>query len=287
MGPLFAKMDINLDSHPKIRKAGRDGREVFLFVLRKNAALGRGGKIPVSYVDPDYLSEQLMVTVSEARSGLSRAVTADLLFVTGLEVAISGWDEEWGGRALSDAERKAKQRKKAKKPDTSDGESRDVTVGHETDRDDRDSHAVEKRREEKKREEEGDALQPSSPPAVPDLKPPDPVSEMAAQAIAEINRLAKTSYDPGSESARKYARALVRSRRTVDDVLLVIRSKAKWVGDEKMHQYFRPKTLLGPENFATYLDEARGAAPVRAGPLRLVMRTASDEPDLSYDPTKT
>jgi hypothetical protein len=149
MGPLFAKMDINLDSHPKIRKAGRDGREVFLFVLRKNAALGRGGKIPASYVDPTYLAEQLMVTVSEARSGLSRCVTADLLFVTPLEVEISGWDDDWGGRALTPAERKAKQRSKSRKSDTSDTESRDVTIGHVDDRDDRDSHAVEKRREEK------------------------------------------------------------------------------------------------------------------------------------------
>jgi hypothetical protein len=271
MGPLFAKMDINLDSHPKIRKAGRDGREVFLFVLRKNAALGRGGKIPVSYVDPDYLAEQLMVTVSEARSGLSRCVTADLLFVTGLEVEISGWDDDWGGRPMSDAERKAKQRKKSKKADTSDTESRDVTNGHEVDRDDRDSHVEEKRREEKKRENGAAALDPTVP------EKPDRATAIADLAIGEINRLAKTRYEPTSESAVDLARKLAKSRRTDDEILLVIRSKKSWVGDGKMHQHFTPSTLLGPKNFAKYLDEARGSAPVRAGPLLVV--SSDIEPD--------
>lgn len=279
MGPLFAKMDINLDSHPKIRKAGRDGREVFLFVLRKNAALGRGGKIPASYVEPAYLAEQLMVTESEARSGLSRCVTADLLFVTGLEVAISGWDEEWGGRALSDAERKAKQRKKARTPTTSDDESRNVTIGHEADRDDRDSHAVEKRREEKKREE---PVATDLAPPVP--KPPDRAEQIAEIAVAEINRLAGSSYKPDAKSTLKKAKALAKAKRTDDEILLVIRSKTKWVGDAKMHEHFCPDTLLGPENFDRYFDAAKGAGPVRAGPTKLVFQSKSDEPEF-YEPT--
>lgn len=275
MGPLFAKMDINLDSHPKIRKAGRDGREVFLFVLRKNAALGRGGKIPASYVEPFYLAEQLMVTESEARSGLSRCVTADLLFVTGLEVEISGWDEEWGGRALSDAERKARQRKKAKESGTSNTESRDVTIGHEADRDDRDSHVEEKRREEKKREGGDGGASAPIPPI------PDRVAQIAELAIGEINRIGKHRFDPTAESAVKLARGLARRKRTDEEILLVIRSKKGWVSDEKMAEHFCPSTLLGPENFAKYLDKARGAGPSRASPVRLVLTSTSDEPDLT------
>ena len=47
----WGKMSADIDINPKVRKAGRDGREVFLFVVRRNAALDLGGQIPVSYLD--------------------------------------------------------------------------------------------------------------------------------------------------------------------------------------------------------------------------------------------
>lgn len=81
--------------------------------------------------------------------------------------------------------------------------------------------------------------------------------ELAKVAIGEINRLAGTRFDPEAESSLKFARALIRDKRTADDVLLVVRSKRAWIGDPKMGAYFRPSTLLGAENFTTYLDEAK------------------------------
>lgn len=278
MGPRFAKVDINLDSHPKIRKAGRDGREVFLFVLRKNASLDRDGRIPASYVDPAYLAEQLMITTSEAVSGLSRCVTADLLFVTPLEVEISGWDKEWGGRPATDAERKAKQRNKARKPVASVESALEVTKSHDAVRDCHGCHAIEESREEESRED----------PVV--TGPPPPVTrqtQIAELAIAEINQLSGSRYSPTAKGTLKNAKALAKAKRTDDEILLVIRSKTEWIGDGKMHQHFCPDTLLGPENFDRYLDQARGASPVRAGPRRLLMSSTSDEPDLSYDPNNS
>jgi uncharacterized phage protein (TIGR02220 family) len=276
MGPLFAKVDINLDSHPKVRKAGRDGREVFLFVLRKNAALQRDGFVPASYVDPDYLAEQLMVTKEEACHGLSRCVAAGLLAVTSENVSISGWDGDWGTRAMSDAERKAKQRARSTIPTTSDVSSPDVTFGHEGDRDDRDCHVEEKRREEKKRGEEETALDPPLP------KKPDRAEEIADLAVCEINLLAGSRFSPLTKSTRKNSKALAKGKRTDEEILLVIRSKTEWIGDGKMHQHFCPDTLLGPENFDRYLDKARGGSPVRAGPKTLRLISDSDEPDLSH-----
>jgi hypothetical protein len=110
----FAKMAADMDSHPKVRRAGRDGREVFLFVLRRNALGNHDGRLPLDYVDPEYLADQLMMDVETARNGLSLCVTAGLLRVTDTEVAISGWDFEWSKSSLTNSERQARFREKTK-----------------------------------------------------------------------------------------------------------------------------------------------------------------------------
>ena len=110
----------------------------------------------------------------------------------------------------------------------------------------------------------------------PDLRPPTKTtitdrreaeaSAMSEVAIGEINRIAGSHYDPKADTSLKLCRALVKAKRTNDDVMLVIRSKAAWAADPKMSEFFRPKTLLGPENFATYLDDAKGRGSPRDGP---------------------
>jgi hypothetical protein len=106
----WAKMSSELDINPKVRKAGRDGREVFLFLVRRNAALDMGGRIPSSYLDADYLAEQLMMSRDEASNGLSRAVTAALLTIEEGFAMLVGWDDEWAKRPLTNAERQEKSR---------------------------------------------------------------------------------------------------------------------------------------------------------------------------------
>ncbi len=146
----WAKMASNLDSNPKIRRAGRDAREVFLFIVRRNADLDLGGRVPRQHCEPWYLADQLMMSENEACHGMSRAVAADLIRDEGAFFAIVGWDDQWSKRPLSPTERKQKQRAKdaATKP-----MSRKVTKPNVTGHESHACHALEESREEKKREE--------------------------------------------------------------------------------------------------------------------------------------
>lgn len=112
---LFAKMAGALDSNRKIRRGGRNAREVYLWVLRQVALRDSAGGIPIADVtDFGYLAGQLMCSEDEAREGFERAVTVALLSVTESECLIVGWDDEWGRRAMSNAERQARFRGKGK-----------------------------------------------------------------------------------------------------------------------------------------------------------------------------
>lgn len=160
MSASWAKMSSNLDSNPKIRRAGRNGREVFLFVLRKNSDLDLGGRVPELYVEGWYLADQLMMPEPEAVSGLSQCVRTGLLKSEEAHVVIVGWDDEWGKRPLTEAERKRQQRAKSK---TSDGESGHVTEVSGQKQDSPECHGSEEKRGEKKRVEEKREDAPAKP----------------------------------------------------------------------------------------------------------------------------
>jgi hypothetical protein len=149
---VFAQVDANLDTHPKIRKAGSFGRQVFEFVLRRNALRGFKGHVPVSYVDPDYLADQLMISPNDAVTGVTKAVTAKLIAIDEAAdtVTIVGWHPSWGRRKKEGKERTAdwRARNKAKSPDH--GDARDVHASHVTDGDESDARE-EKREEDPKR----------------------------------------------------------------------------------------------------------------------------------------
>jgi hypothetical protein len=149
---VYAQLDANLDTNPKIRKAGALGRQVFEFVLRRNALRGSTGNVPAAFVDPDYLADILMITRDDAVTGVTKAVTARLISIDDDGVVwIVGWHESWGRRAKEGKERtrKWRDRKSAKEQDAmtagdvGDETSSHVTVGDESD-------VGEKRREEKK-----------------------------------------------------------------------------------------------------------------------------------------
>ncbi|HET9063749.1 MAG TPA: hypothetical protein VFO62_10710 [Candidatus Binatia bacterium] len=127
----WCKVASNLDSHPKIRRAGRNGREVFLFALRRNAEPGNdgSGSVAASELEPWYLADQLMMSESEAKEGLDRCLAAGLLrILDGERVAIGGWDEDWGRVPMTGSERTAKWRKhKAEHDDVTSGDA-DVTA---------------------------------------------------------------------------------------------------------------------------------------------------------------
>src|ERR1051325_11416005 len=152
----WAKMASNLDSHPKIRRAGRDGGEVFLFVLRRNAELDLGGLIPKIHLEPWYVAYELMCDEVTARNGLALCVTAGLLAETETCFVISGWDDVWAKRPMTPAERQERFREKSKalledKPDTEP----EVTKSNGAVVTERDSNVLEERRGEERERQTG------------------------------------------------------------------------------------------------------------------------------------
>ena len=116
MGVSWCKVASNLDSHPKIRRAGRLGREVFLFALRRNAEPGNtgDGRLPAEELADWYIADQLLMSVTEAVTGVTAAVTAGLLALEGDSYLIVGWKEGWGKDNGSGAERTARWRENRK-----------------------------------------------------------------------------------------------------------------------------------------------------------------------------
>lgn len=115
MATSWCKVASNLDSHPKIRRAGRNGREVFLFALRRNAEPNNPvtGVLPALMFEPWYLADQLMMTEGEAVEGLQRCFAAGLLLQNGQAIHIDGWDdEEWGREKSTERVREWRKQKK-------------------------------------------------------------------------------------------------------------------------------------------------------------------------------
>lgn len=159
MGAPFVKLAANLHGNRKVMQAGRNGRDVFVFVLCQNSMVDGDGSVPLTDMEPWYLARHLQCSEEEAREGYERCVTVGLLSVTGDRVVIVGWDDEWARRPLTDAERAARYRER-KKPsresrpdrDESRDESRAVT-----------SHVGEEKRGEETRGEERESAQAVSP----------------------------------------------------------------------------------------------------------------------------
>jgi len=133
MAAHWCKVASNLDTHPKIRKAGRLGREVFLFALRRNAEPGNpvAGRIPADELEPWYVADLLQMSCDEAVTGVTAAVTAGLLVKDGASYVIVSWKDGWGKDNSNGAARTAKWRenKKVEKSDKA-CDARDVTQRH-------------------------------------------------------------------------------------------------------------------------------------------------------------
>lgn len=113
----YAKIDCNFHSNRKNRKAGRLGREVFLFVLCINAQKGALGEIAEKDIELEYLAEQLQMSLDEAREGIAKCVAADLMSIENGIVRINGWNDDYAKYPMSNAERqqRLRDRNKAKK----------------------------------------------------------------------------------------------------------------------------------------------------------------------------
>jgi hypothetical protein len=84
----FAMIDANLDTSPKLVRASREdpsharyAREVYLFVARRNWALGGRGGVPGNEIDTWHIARMLFMPEAEAMLGLMMAVDVGLLTI--------------------------------------------------------------------------------------------------------------------------------------------------------------------------------------------------------------
>lgn len=256
--PRYAQVASNLDSNPKIRKAGNLGRQVFEFALRRNAEPGNQtpGRLPSRVMEAWFLADQLMLSVSDCDTGLSRAVEADLLVRQGEFWAIVGWEDHWGERPLEGSERMKKWRENNKTQDTDDlvTESDAPNVTRDA------CDALDKIRRDKKEEL----------PGKPD------VLALAEFAVAEINRFARTAYRADSKTTLQQCKILNKLGVTSEQIRTVICARKEWLSDDKMAQYFRPSTLLRPSKVRACLEDLEARKPVSRE------ATPDEPPELSH-----
>ncbi|NUO49775.1 MAG: hypothetical protein HOV80_13045 [Polyangiaceae bacterium] len=285
MALSWCKVASNLDSHPKIRRAGRNGREVFLFALRRNAEPGNPvpGRLPKAQLEAWYIADQLMMSESDASDGIARAVTAELLVVDGDAYQIVGWnDDEWG-RPFTGSERTRAWRDKRRQqpsPDVTDrhavtnGDDSNVTPSHEVTLGDACDGREERRSEEKRGDEkEKNSARPSGGGAPLELEPPRPAgkrkprpsdpteAELASVRVVLEKLTARNGvrYSGTAEHTRLIVGRL-REGASEMDLRVVIGYCAEelgWKGDPAMEKFLRPETLFGPKTIAKYLDPAR------------------------------
>ena len=195
MAVSWCKVASNLDTHPKIRKAGRNGREVFLFALRRNAEPGNPipGQVPAAELEPWYLADLLQMPECDAVTGVTAAVTAGLLRLEGDAYVICSWSEGWGKDNGTGADRTARWRKNKELQTAVTGVTSPnvtVTAGDGGD-------IEEKRREETRREDKKASpsrrkrAQSAEFPLPADWNPTAEHAELAAELRLDLNLQAR------------------------------------------------------------------------------------------------
>lgn len=201
---IFAQMAAGLDSNRKVMKAGRDGRDVFLWVLRQIALRASEGWVPAREVeDSEWLARVLMCKPREARDGLARAIDAELLKLDGDRCYAVGWTPSHGRTAQTGAERQSRyiERKKAESHIASDAPvtapSAPVTASDGSDGSD---EVTQGRKEGKKEKKEDEPAKPTplklvpTGPEVPNRKPASgPHAEVIACFTEHYTRAYGTS----------------------------------------------------------------------------------------------
>lgn len=279
----WCKIDAHLDTNPKIRRAGRDGRDVFEFVVRRNSLMRLDGMVPIKYVAAWYLADVLMMSEDEARNGVSRAVTAGLIEVdegAGM-VRIVGWTTEWGRRPLTNTERQEAFRARKESPKSnehsaqvtpSNAESRPVT-------DVTDQRRGDQIRGEEIRSENKNSARPPAGGALVLESPRPPRRSRAKSKITdptprELELVTETLAALTKRNDVRYSRTDAHTKLIIDrlrdgvapmDLRKIIAYCAEptsaggkgWVDKPEMRQFLCPETLFGPQTISKYLDPAR------------------------------
>jgi len=272
MARSWCKVSSSLDSHPRIRRAGNLGRQVFEFALRRNAEIDRNGVVPAEHLEGEYIADVLMLTKEEAVSGLSSCVRTGLLALDNGNYVITGWDDEWGKRPMTEAERKRNQRAN-KRDSTSVTKCPDSVV---TESDCPECHASEERRGEEIRREEKRTDPPKAPQGALVSGSPNPgtdrserkkrkaaidatPAELASVRVIldRLGHAAGVAYRGCDAHTRLILRQL-RDGITEAELRAVVAYCATiWDGKPEMRKYLRPETLFGPSTISKYIDPAR------------------------------
>jgi uncharacterized phage protein (TIGR02220 family) len=256
MARSWCKVSSQLDTHPKIRRAGNLGRQVFEFALRRNADIDRGGIVPAEHFDSTYLADVLMLTEEQALSGLKSCVRTGLLSEDGDNFVITGWDDEWGKRPMTEAERKRNQRANHRNSTT-------VTKRPDTKVDGPESHASEERRGEENRGEEKKGVAGPADRRPSKSKPKDEPLGTPTELASVARILSRMSELTGHEyrGAKPHVQRIVARLRegiTEGDMRAVVAyCDDDWSKTPGMDRFMRPETLFGPETIHKYLPGAR------------------------------
>lgn len=115
---------------------------------------------------------------------------------------------------------------------------------------------------------------------------PDAAALIAQAAISEINQIAKKGYRVDSDEVVKNSKAIAQANHTADEARLVVRSKRKWLADDKMRDQFKPSVLLRPSNFKRYLEDLQASGKHRSEPKQAAPRDDFELPELPWIPAK-
>lgn len=228
----YAKLESGFHANRKARKAGREGREVFVFVLCMNAARGSQGWIPAEDLDAWYLCDQLQYdSEAEAKAAVAKAVEAGLITMDAERVEICGWSDDYAKRPKTRAEIQSDYRsRKGSRQGGQQGERYDDEVTSY-----RSSNAL-PRKEGRKGEREGGGNgslsgsasgSPDAPeaPSAPDTRPrrtrtPDEAGQPLSSTWQPSEALAAVAHslglDPAHELAQFRLNARARGHRFVD-----------------------------------------------------------------------
>lgn len=218
MASSWCKVDAAFDTNRKAVKAGRLGREVFLFLLRRIALADAPGQMNAEEMAPWFVAKVLEMPEEEARAGIAAAIAADLIAIDDELVRVVGWEDEWGKRPLTEAERKANQRARAARSKRlpvgpskqlvlpEHVEITSVTKRHDVNVTGPDSHAREENRSEIRNTHVSVFASPDSGSSTP--APLERVQALAVPA-PEPRAEAEAEPEPGTEPTAPEPRALL------------------------------------------------------------------------------
>ena len=269
----YARVDANIDSHPKIIQAGAAGSEVYRFLLRINRREQLDGVIPARYAEPSYVARMLQWygdpdikdPVARVKRGVTDCVTSDLLSTSrGDSLVIVGYTKEWSGPSSS-AERVRKYREsrsgvtRCNEHETQCNGSVTVTA------------RTEQNRTEQNKDRKGDNSVESSPAPSSESKskkkPRRPVIEPAEAAIVELLYDRFEAWTGVRYLLRRGGKLTVNTEGVVrrlrggytdQDLRLVLQHRGYlWADDPETKRWMRPETIFRPSKLDGYLAEAR------------------------------